>query len=170
MPAFTDVTDFLTEVNGETLDLPLRGQVFRFAGSPPFAQVAELREIQRLLDSQRRGDIPPDTVVVPREDEFYDRLLGDQLPAMAAAGVTDAEKAHVALTVLIYYTQGAGPAERYWSGALHRAAKAAAPGEATPTGTTTASPKAEPPSDGGKRSTKSSRSSKPTSATTTASN
>ncbi len=171
MPAFTDVSDFLTEVNGEPLDLPVRGRVFRFSGSPPMAQVAELREVQRKLTAQAKGEIPATTVVIPSEDEFYDRLIAEQAEQMAAAGVTDAEKAHVALTVLIYYTQGAAAAERYWSGQIHKAAREANQGEAKPTGkTTTASPKATRPSTGGTPTTKSSRSSRPTSAATTESN
>lgn len=121
VPTFPVNDEFLAEVNGEPLDLPLRGHVFSFPGSPPTSQVAELREIQRKLDAQMRGEIPANTVVVPREDEFYNRLLGEQLPAMGAAGVTEAEKAHAAITVLIFYTQGVVAAGRYWSGQIQRA-------------------------------------------------
>jgi hypothetical protein len=170
VPAFSDVSDFLAEVNGEPLDLPVRGKVFRFSGSPPFAQVAELREIQRKLDAQRRGEIPADTVVVPSEDEFYERLIAEQAEQMAAAGVTTAEKGHVALTILVYYTQGADAAERYWTGTAHKEARERLSGEAAPTGTTTAPPKAKRrPSDGGTPTTASGRSSKPTSPAATAS-
>lgn len=171
MPAFSDVTDFLAEVNGEPLELPLRGQVYRFSGSPPIAEALTLREIQRKMYAQARGDIPAETVVVPSEAEFYDRLLGDQLPLMIQNGVTDAEKDHLALTVLMYYLQGSDAAEKHWTGELARKAREAAQGEATPTGkTTTASPKASQPSRGGTRSTKSGPSSKQTSAASTASN
>lgn len=130
MPTFPINADFLAEVNGEPLELPLRGHVFSFPGSPPTSQVAELREIQRKLDAQMRGEIPADTVVVPREDEFYNRLLGEQLPAMGAAGVTDAEKAHAAITVLIFYTQGVIAAGRYWSGQIQRTLRERAQGNA----------------------------------------
>lgn len=122
MPTFPAPNpDFLAEINGEPLELPFRGHVFSFPGSPPASQVAELREIRQKLDAQMRGEIPADTVVVPREDEFYNRLLGEQLPAMGAAGVTEAEKAHAAITVLIFYTQGAGAAVQYWTGSIQQA-------------------------------------------------
>ena len=176
MPTFSDNSDWLAEVNGEPLELPLRGRVFRFSGSPTIAQGVRLKQIQtdmrEAMARHLRGEVGADAVAVPDDQQFYDELLGDQLAAMTEAGCTDAEKNHVAVTVLVYYLQGAQMAELHWTGKLHKTAEDIASGEAKPTGTTkTATPKAKAqPSRGGTPTTRRSPSSKRTSRPTTASN
>ena len=172
MPTFGDASDFLAEVNGEPLTLPLRGHMFVFSGTPSMAQGARLRPLQKQMADQLarrlRGEQVADELAVPDDEEFYDSLLGNQLAPMADAGCTDAEKTHVALTVLMYYLYGSQVAERHWTGALAKMQQADQ-GEAQPTRTTTATSKATKarPSRGGTPTTRSSRSSKRTSTPST---
>jgi hypothetical protein len=167
VPAFPDNTDFIAEVNGETIDLPLRGKVFRFSGSPSLAEGAQLLEMRRKIEAVAKGELPPETIVIDDQRALYVRLIGDQYDALTAAGVTEAELALIGSTLLNSYLYGYEAGVQTWTGALQK--RMAEQGEAAPTGTTTAPPKAKQPSRGGTPTSGSSRSSKRTSPRVTAS-
>ena len=167
MPDFPDNADFIAEVQKETINLPVRGKVFRFSGSLSLREGAELHEMRRKMIAAARGEIPRDTVLVEDQRGLWVRLCGDQYDALVAHGINEAELNLIGATLLNTYLYGTETGMKTWTGALQK--QAAALGEAKPTGTTkTATSKAtKKPSTGGPRTSSSSRSSKRTSATTT---
>jgi hypothetical protein len=165
VPDFPDNSDFLAEVRKETINLPVRGKAFRFAGAPSLAEGMELMEMRRKVLAVTRGELPATTVVIDDYRALYIRLCGDQYDALVAHGIDEDELNLIGATLLNTYLYGADTGVRTWTGELQK--KAPELGEAKPTGTTkTATPKAsKKPSPGGPRTTRRSRSSKATSPT-----
>ena len=164
MPDFPDNSDFLAEVRKETINLPVRGKVFRFSGAPSLAEGAELHEMRRKVLAVTRGELPADTIVIEDSRALYIRLCGDQYDALVQHGIDEDELNLIGATLLNTYLYGTETGVRTWTGELQK--QAAELGEAKPTGTTrTATPKASKPSRGGPRTTRRSPSSKRTSPT-----
>ena len=119
---FPDLSAFKSEVDGDTLDLPIRGVVYHFSKSIPMRlglALTEAREqTQAIAKAVKEGAEPevPAALANLSETEVMRALVGDQWDRMLDDGVRTDEFRHVYLTLFTWHMSNEDAAMRVWTG------------------------------------------------------
>ncbi len=122
MSTFPELSGFKSEVDGDTIALPIRGVEYRFSKSIPMRLGLALTEASEqtkaIAEAVKAGAEPkvPAALANLSEHEVMRALIGDQWQRMLDDSVLDAEFRHVYMTLFTWHMAGEEPALRVWTG------------------------------------------------------
>ncbi len=121
MSAFPELSALKSEVDGDTLDLPIRGVTYHFSKSIPIRlgmALAEAREQTRAIVDAVNADTEPEVPAALQgitEEEMKRALIGDQWQRMLDNDVTTVEFDRVYFTLFAWHMAGEAPALAVWT-------------------------------------------------------